>query len=108
MAKNNKAPAPARGAEASTQNARRNPTAYAPTSAIQRRMVLAALHQAKTKGCTTIDLRHFHGVMHPAARVMELRDAGAEIVTRWDRDTTPDGIAHRVARYVLVSAGGTA
>lgn len=108
MAKNNKAPAPARGAEASTQNARRNPTAVAPTSAIQRRMVLAALRQARTKGCTTIDLRHMHGVMHPAARVMELRDAGAEIVTCWDRDTTPDGIAHRVARYVLVSAGGAA
>jgi hypothetical protein len=52
---------------------------------------------------STIDARHLIDVMHPAARVMELRNAGFQIETVWSREETPEGGKHRVARYHLMS-----
>jgi Helix-turn-helix domain len=51
---------------------------------------------------STIDLRHTHGVMMPAARVKELRNKGYNIATMRVTETTPDNIIHKgVAKYVL-------
>ena len=51
---------------------------------------------------STIDLRHTHGVMMPAARVKELRNKGYDIATERVTETTPDNISHKgVAKYVL-------
>ena len=51
---------------------------------------------------STIDLRHTHGVMMPAARVKELRIKGYDIATERVTETTPDNISHKgVAKYVL-------
>ena len=51
---------------------------------------------------STIDLRHTHGVMMPAARVKELRIMGYDIATVRVTETTPDNISHKgVAKYVL-------
>ena len=51
---------------------------------------------------STIDLRHTHGVMMPAARVKELRNMGYDIATVRVTETTPDNISHKgVAKYVL-------
>jgi hypothetical protein len=52
---------------------------------------------------STLDARHLIDVMHPAARVMELRRFGHKIATVWAQETTPEGARHRVARYHLMS-----
>ncbi|WP_343654541.1 helix-turn-helix domain-containing protein [Paraburkholderia caribensis] len=51
---------------------------------------------------STLDARHLIDVLHPAARVMELRRNGYEIATVWSHETTPEGGKHRVARYHLM------
>lgn len=51
---------------------------------------------------STIELRHYFGIMHPAARIQELRDMGHKIDTVRISEMTPDGIKHKaVAKYVL-------
>ena len=79
-------------------------TIPAPSAAAQRHKILAALKVAGGRGCTTVELRHGIGIMHPAARIMELRESGLEILKRWDIDRTPDGQPHRVARYCLIGS----
>ncbi len=51
---------------------------------------------------TTLDFRR-EGVMHPAARIQELRDSGYNIVTHWSHDKDESGQSHRVAKYVLMN-----
>lgn len=68
------------------------------SSAAQRARVLAHLRKASL---TTLEARQFLDVLHPAARVMELRKAGYQIVTHWTDDMTAEGRSHRVARYIL-------
>jgi len=53
---------------------------------------------------TTLSARREIDVLHVAARIMELRQAGHRIDTVWTTDTTSEGHKHRVAKYVLVSA----
>ena len=52
---------------------------------------------------TTLELRGLQDVLHPAARVMELRERGEPIQTMWTTDHTSEGKPHRVARYVLMT-----
>jgi cell division septum initiation protein DivIVA len=67
----------------------------------QRNRILAAL---RTHGSlTTLEARRRLDVLHPAARVMELRDAGFLISTVWSVDHNELGSQHRVARYHLLS-----
>jgi len=63
----------------------------------QRQRILEWLHH---ETLTTIQAREFLDVMHPAARVQELRGQGYEIVTHWTTSDTGKA-KHRVARYVL-------
>lgn len=69
----------------------------------QRLRLLDAL---RTGPVTTLQARAELDVMHPAARVLELREDGLHILTAWTREPSPCGRLHRVARYVL--AGGAA
>ena len=65
----------------------------------QRAITLSAISIAPK---STIELRHEFGIMHPAARIQELREMGHEIDTVRVTDVTPDGIKHKaVAKYVL-------
>ncbi len=65
----------------------------------QRAITLLAITDAPK---STIELRHEFGIMHPAARIQELRDMGNEIDTIRITEMTPDGIKHKaVAKYVL-------
>lgn len=65
----------------------------------QQAIVLSALREGAR---TTIELRHSFGVMHPAARVQELREMGYQIDVVRVACPTPDGVRHKaVARYVL-------
>jgi hypothetical protein len=65
----------------------------------QRAVLLAWL---QTATITTLQARKELDIMHPAARIQELRDLGHKIVTHW---TTADtGKAkHRVACYALLA-----
>ena len=72
----------------------------------QRDRILSYLRRGA--GMSTIDARHLLDVLHPAARVMELRDHGFNIQTVWQRQETPEGGRHRVALYFLQSEAGHA
>ncbi|WP_151448500.1 helix-turn-helix domain-containing protein [Lacisediminimonas profundi] len=65
----------------------------------QRARLLDQLRQGPV---STLDARAVLDVMHPAARVMELREQGYQIETLWSREPSPCGRLHRVARYVLL------
>ena len=69
-------------------------------SAAQRARIKTYLH--KNQRMTTLEARSQLDVLHPAARVQELREEGLTIVTHWRTDTTPEGHTHRVAEYVLM------
>lgn len=69
------------------------------SSGNQRAITLLAIADAPK---STIELRHEFGIMHPAARIQELRDMGNEIDTIRITEMTPDGIKHKaVAKYIL-------
>ncbi|MFT4063359.1 helix-turn-helix domain-containing protein [Paraburkholderia sp.] len=74
---------------------------YSNDAAAQRSRILDFLRRYGS--LSTLDVRHMIDVMHPAARVMELRRCGHEIVTVWSNEMTPEGGEHRVARYHLMS-----
>lgn len=70
----------------------------------QRQRLLTALTEAGSSGITTIQARHQLNILSPAPRVHELRHwYGHNIQTIWTTETTPEGYAHRVARYVLMA-----
>ena len=50
---------------------------------------------------TTSEAREYLDIMSPAARMMELKEAGYQIVTIWDSWTSKYSIKHRLARFVL-------
>jgi len=65
----------------------------------QRERILAWL---KTAPLTTLQARKELDVLHPAARVMELRIRGHNIVTHWTISDTGKA-KHRIASYVLLA-----
>ncbi len=64
----------------------------------QRNRILTRLGQGPL---TTLEARQQLDILHPAARVMELRNRGHNIETMWCEDVTQNGKIHRVARYLL-------
>ena len=72
------------------------------SAATQQLRTLAAL---RTGPRTTLELRRLHDILHPAARILELRERGHKIGTFWAVDLTAEGRPHRVARYVLMPRG---
>ncbi len=65
----------------------------------QRDAILQQLK--KSQSLTTLFIREKMGIMHPAARIMELRQMGYNILLHWINETDVAGITHRVAYYVL-------
>ena len=63
----------------------------------QRFRLLAALRKGPV---STLEARKFCDILHPAARVQELRDRGHCIDTVWTEDFTSEGKPHRVAQYL--------
>lgn len=73
-------------------------------TAAQEQRTFAVLQDGSAN---TIELRHLHNIMQPAARVQALREKGHEILTIRETATDQEGRAHRgVARYVLVRMAG--
>ncbi|OIQ80991.1 hypothetical protein GALL_372520 [mine drainage metagenome] len=68
-------------------------------AAAQRARILA--HLQRGQPLTTIQARRDLDVLHPGARLMELRRAGWPIVMTWVREATDAGRLHRVGRYWL-------
>ncbi|GGY85382.1 helix-turn-helix domain-containing protein [Marinobacter zhanjiangensis] len=73
------------------------------SAAAQRARILDYLQN--NRALTTLYARHHLNVMHPAARVMELRKHGYKIITNRREDTDSKGRLHRVAEYVLMPGG---
>lgn len=73
---------------------------YSTHTAAQEQRTLAVLMAGSAN---TIELRHLHNVMQPAARVKSLREQGHTIHTIRETATDLEGRTHRgVARYVLL------
>lgn len=81
--------------EAAKQNVQIN---YNSASA-QRQRILDAL---KNSPLSTIEARRDLDVMHPGARIMELRKRGHQIITVWNLEPTECGREHRVGKYFLL------
>jgi hypothetical protein len=71
-----------------------------PTDSNQQRARL--LLWLQTSPLTTIQARQELDIMHPAARIQELREAGHNIITNWIASDTGKA-KHRIARYVLLA-----
>ena len=67
----------------------------------QRQQILAWLY---VETLTTLQARKELDIMHPAARVKELRERGYNIVTHWTTESTGKA-KHRVACYALLMEG---
>jgi len=74
-----------------------------PTDTNQQRARLLSWLQTAT--ITTLQARLELDVMHPAARVQELREAGHNIITYRETINTGKGKHHKVAKYVLLAGG---
>ncbi len=55
---------------------------------------------------STLQARNELGIMHPAARIQELRDAGNDIATIWQWEADATGKAHKQGLYVLLPGKG--
>ncbi len=67
---------------------------------------LRTIDLLRTGPKSTIQLRRDGDILSPAARVLELKNRGFEIVTHWVHQTTDCGALHRVALYVLMRETG--
>lgn len=76
-----------------------NTTNFSTSLESQRARLLAWLQSATI---TTLQAREELDILHPAARIQELREAGQNIQTHWTTSDTGKG-QHRVASYVLLS-----
>lgn len=65
----------------------------------QRRRLAEAFHRFVT--LTTLEIRRFLDILHPAGRVRELRAEGLDIVTLRLHQETEAGVKHSVGMYVL-------
>jgi hypothetical protein len=57
---------------------------------------------SRGKPLSTLQARKELDILHPAARVLELRKLGFKIFTHWTNEDNGKG-KHRVANYVLLS-----
>ena len=74
------------------------------TSAAAQRATTLDLIRSSPK--STLQLRRDGDILAPAARILELRRRGFEIVTQWVQQATDCGTLHRVALYVLLRETG--
>jgi hypothetical protein len=73
---------------------------------VQRQRLLATLRE---RPMSTIQIRKELDILHPGARVQELRDQGHRIITHPQDKPTECGVLHRrVAVYVLMQEAGHA
>lgn len=66
--------------------------------AIQRALLLDALREGPV---SSVQARDALGILHPAARVLELRQRGHSIHLNWREAEDGQGRRHRVGVYLL-------
>jgi len=74
------------------------------SAADQRERLLAAIHERGS--ISTFESRRDLDIMHPSARIMELKKRGEPIQTVRVPEVSPAGKVHNVARYYLASEAG--
>ena len=62
---------------------------------------LRAIDLLRTGPKSTIQLRRDGDILMPAARILELKRRGFDILTHWVHEATDCGKLHRIALYVL-------
>ena len=67
---------------------------------------LRAIDLLRTGPKSTIQLRRDGDILAPAARILELKRRGFDILTNWVQEATDCGKLHRVALYVLMRETG--
>lgn len=67
---------------------------------------LRALDLLRSGPKSTIQLRRDGDILAPAARILELKRRGFDILTQWVQQATDCGTLHRVALYVLLRETG--
>ena len=67
---------------------------------------LRALDLLRNGPKSTIQLRRDGDILAPAARILELKRRGFDILTQWVQQATECGKLHRVALYVLLRETG--
>ena len=67
---------------------------------------LRALDLLRSGPKSTIQLRRDGDILAPAARILELKRRGFDILTQWVQQATDCGKLHRVALYVLLRETG--
>ena len=67
---------------------------------------LRALDLLRSGPKSTIQLRRDADILMPAARILELKRRGFDILTHWVQEATDCGKLHRVALYVLMRETG--
>lgn len=104
--KNNKKGALRQKGASNKQNISKDNTAKLPirsnSFAAQTLLVRNALIAAGRKGVTTLELQETYGVVHPPARILNLRQRGFSILTRMEKTKDSAGRTHRVGRYFLI------
>jgi len=65
-----------------------------------------ALDMLRAGPKSTLQLRRDGDILAPAARIMELKRRGFDILTQWVHQATDCGKLHRVALYVLLRQTG--
>jgi hypothetical protein len=65
-----------------------------------------AIELLRTGPKSTLQLRRDGDILAPAARILELKKRGFEILTQWVHQATECGKLHRVALYVLLRESG--
>ena len=93
--------AKATGIESTLGRAQEDDTTTPLSTAKQRHAILSYLQSGNR--LTTLAAREELGIMHPAARVMELRKAGYNIVTNIRTGPDITGTRHQVAEYILLN-----
>lgn len=68
----------------------------------QRQRILEAMRQRRNKGVSTFYCRGQLGTVSPAARILELKQAGNNIDKYWVFEPDQNQVIHRIACYVLV------
>ena len=67
---------------------------------------LRAIDLLRTGPKSTLQLRRDGDILAPAARILELKRRGFDILTHWVQEATDCGKLHRVALYVLMRETG--
>ena len=80
----------------------RRPSNHTDNSAFSQRMRILDWFLDKPS-LTTEQARRELDIMHPAARIMELRAIGYNILSFWEIVPTASGKTRKIAKYVLLS-----